>query len=176
LPSRAQFVIWNVHGACVAIALWILEPHFFGLSAAPDDASFAQYLRKYIILRSADDLVRRDFMASGSSGNFRRLDGWITPDARIFASGLIGVTNGPRLGNFFWSIYYLFPRHIDASLDEPPRFMSAGWLDGADCDSREELFKRGYDIQLDFGVGKPEEQQMRFLPLTGQKALRMKLP
>jgi hypothetical protein len=126
---------------------------------------------KYRRLLPADP-VRRDFMATSSSGNFRRLDQLIAPEAKLFASGLIGSENGRRLGNFFWAIYYLFPRRVEASLDTPPRFTSGGWLEGVDCGSVEELFNRGYDIQLNYGVGRPEEELMSFLPLRPERAFR----
>jgi hypothetical protein len=65
---------------------------------------------------------------------------------------------------------------VDASVNMPPRFTSEGWLDGVDCRSGEELFVRGYDIQLDYGVGQPAEEQMRFVPLRPERALRKTNP
>jgi hypothetical protein len=160
-----------VSGLCALFAVAVLAPHFRGAPAAADAAGIYQYWNKFQRL-SAADVVRREFMATTSSGNFRQLDQAIAPDARVFASGLIGKENGRRLGNFFWAIYYLFPRHIAASLDVPPRFTSAGWLDGRDARSSEELLQRGYDLQLDFGVGKPEEEMMRFNPLRPERVSR----
>jgi hypothetical protein len=165
-----------VTGLCAALAVLVLAPHLLGRPAAADGgAVFVDYYPKFQRLHPADP-VRRDFMATTSSGNFRRLDELIAPEAKLFASGVIGPENGARLGNFFWAIYYFFPRQVDASVNMPPRFTSEGWLDGVDCRSGEELFVRGYDIQLDYGVGQPAEEQMRFVPLRPERALRKTNP
>lgn len=171
-PPRAGWDRRLVHGACALLALAILAPHFFGAFAAIDDAPFSLYFQKYRLLRAEPDAVRRDFMAIPSSGNFRRIDRMLLPEARLFASGLIGEANGRRLGNFFFAVYYLFPRTIDVSLDEPPRFTGGGWLEGRDCQLQDLLLSRGYHVHLDFGLGAPESEQMRFTWLTTPPARR----
>jgi hypothetical protein len=172
IAPRAGWDQRLVHGACALLALTILVPHFFGAFAAVDDAPFSLYFRKYCLLRAEPDAVRRDWVAIPSSGNFRRIDRLLAPEARLFASGLIGEANGRRLGNFFFAVYYLFPRTIDASLDELPRFTSGGWLEGRDCSSQDSLRARGYHVHLDFSIGTPESEQMRFTWLTTPPARR----
>jgi hypothetical protein len=174
-PPAAPWDRRVVTGLCAALGVLILAPHLLGRPAAADGGAFIHYHRKYLLLLPADP-VRRDFMATKSSGNFRRLELMIAPEAKLFASGVIGPENGARLGNFFWAIYYLFPRQVDASLGAPPRFTSGGWLEGVDCGSSQELFNRGYDIQLDYGVGRPEDEQMRFVPLRPERAFRPATP
>lgn len=111
-------------------------------------------------------------MATTSSGNFRRIEQLLAPEATVFASGVLGPQNGARLGNLFWVIYYFFPRRVEVTLGAPPRYTAGGWIDGVDNSSPEQLLTRGYDVHLDFGVGAPEAQQMVFRPLRPERAFR----
>jgi hypothetical protein len=68
-------------------------------------------------------------------------------NARVFMTGMIGTTNGGRLGNYYYLTYYLFPREVAVSLDEP-RFTMNG-IQGRSTESDAEIQANGFDVRAD---------------------------
>lgn len=156
---------------CVVLGIAQVLPHFFGAPAAADQATFLNYGLKYHQL-SHTNITVRHHMAMIASSAFYQYDQALAPNAKVFASGLTGRTNGQRLGLLFFAVYYLFPRQVDVSVGRPPRLTVEGWIDATESYSDEDLAARGYDVCLKFLGGDPGSEQVFILPLTGTAGLR----
>jgi hypothetical protein len=80
----------------------------------------------------------------------RQLDKALPEDARVFFSGMVGETNGPKLGYYYFLRNYLFPRDVQISLGTNLTY-GEGWFDGTPCDSPEELATNGFDLLIRYG-------------------------
>ena len=98
-------------------------------------------------LANTPDIVRRDFAVNHAAGTFRLLDLSIPANARVFMTGMTGTVNGDRLGNYYYLTYYLFPRDVAVTLDEP-HFTKDGFQ-GHGTDSDAEMMAKGYDVRAD---------------------------
>ena len=97
------------------------------------------------------NLVQRDSYCVPLSAYGRALDRALPPDARVFFSGMVGETNGPKLGYYFFLRNYLFPREVAISLGDKPIF-NVGWFAGTPCDSPAELETNGFDLLVRYGT------------------------
>jgi len=99
------------------------------------------------------ELARNDdiFVADGAliplAGECRKLDMTFPRDARIFIRGMTGRTNIINAGLYFFVTYYLFPRDIAVSLDQPARFTRDGFI-GRVSDSDAELASNRFDVVI----------------------------
>jgi len=98
-------------------------------------------------LANTPDIVKRDFVVDPAAGADRTLDLTLPVNARVFMTGMIGTTNGGRLGNYYYLTYYLFPREVAVSLDEP-RFTMDG-IQGRSTESEKEIRANGFDVRAD---------------------------
>ena len=84
--------------------------------------------------------------------------------ARIFMPDMIGPTNYNKIGSYFFVTYYLFPREVGVSVDQPTRLTKDGFL-GRTAESDQEILTNGYDAIVDFPPG--ESLTLRLLrPLS----------
>ena len=107
--------------------------------------------RRVTILRKITDPTERDPLCISRISSVRRLDHVLSPDARVFVSGMIGETNGPMTGYYFFIRNYLFPRDVQISLGSEIIFHEKGWIEGTPCDSPEELRMNGFDLLIRYG-------------------------
>ena len=99
------------------------------------------------LLANIPDIVKRDDMVSVTSGGDRRFDMQLPANARLFITGVTGTTNTSKLGYYYYLTYYLFPREVAVSLDQP-RFAMDGFQ-GRSTESDAEIWANGFDMRLD---------------------------
>jgi hypothetical protein len=97
------------------------------------------------------NIVDRVNIMNTDAGFGRGLDLILPGNARVFMAGVTGNTNGSSLGHYYFVTYYLFPREVAVSLDEP-RFTMNG-IQGRSTDSDAEMLANGFDVCVNL---KPE--------------------
>jgi hypothetical protein len=100
------------------------------------------------------------------SGMGPALDLALPKNARVFMPDMTGPTNYAKIGQFYFLTYYLFPREIGVSVDQPARQTKDGFLGGT-AESDQEILANGYDVRLDFTPGSShvECKVLRDLPV-----------
>jgi hypothetical protein len=81
-------------------------------------------------------------------GQCRAMDLALPKDARVFIPDMTGPTNYAKIGCYYFITYYLFPREVGVSLDQPGRQTKDGFV-GKPATSNREIFTNGYDLRLD---------------------------
>ena len=81
---------------------------------------------------------------------------------------MTGPANYDKIGYYFYSVYYLFPREVGVSVDQPTRMAYNGFL-GRTSESNQEILAHGFDVRFDIT---PDAQ----LSAKSLKALSMRLP
>jgi hypothetical protein len=89
------------------------------------------------------------------------LDLALTKDTRVFMPDMTGPTNYGKIGYYYHATYYLFPREIGVSLDQPGRQTKDGFL-GRPAESDQEILAAGFDACLDIA---PDGSHVRFRQL-----------
>ena len=84
---------------------------------------------------------------------------------------MTGPTNYSRIGNYFFTTYYLFPREVGVSVDQPARLTKDGFP-GRTAASDQELLTNGYDAIVDF----PPEETLTLRLLRPLSELPIKEP
>lgn len=158
-----------------ALAVLVAAPQFAHRACRGRDClSLWHCPAKYRALAPANP-VWRDFSITSTDGVLRQMDDSLSPDARAFVIGVLGETNGQRLGLLFAINDHLFPRRVDISLDEPPRFRGSGWFSGRAGASDLELALRGYDLVIDLSQSFQESQNMWLRRLTPRGAVSIQI-
>ncbi len=109
--------------------------------------------------------IERDSHCIGLAAMGREFDAGLSPDARVFVTGMLGPTNLPKAGNYYFMKNYLFPRDVEISLDGKA-FGGEDGFHGIPCDSPDVLRSNGFDVMIEFNDNRP-----RVIPLT-PKAFR----
>lgn len=142
-----------------AVAFGLVAAQF---SDAQDPQSLSNLDKRVSVLEQVTNWVQRDkFYGIPLAGLGRQLDAVLAPDAKVFMSGMLGPTNGASLGYYYFLRNYLFPRHVQISLDGKATFNDIG-ASGIPCDSPEILKSNGYDVMIQFSDG----QIQQVIPLT----------
>lgn len=136
----------------VAAGLVIAQVHYAGNPAS--QLSLINLAQRVPLLESTTNWVQRDEYCVGLSALGRELDEEIPPDARVFMSGMLGKTNGSSLGYYYFMRNYLFPRHVEISLDGKAVFTSEDCITGVPCDSASILRSNGFDFWIKFANNK----------------------
>ena len=138
----AASVVLVVFG-CLMAAMQLLgyNSKRLGMASVAGSLSMAEYLA------NTPDIMKRDKVVNVAAGADRALDLELPPDARVFMTGMTGTTNGARLGNYYYLTYYLFPRKVAVTLDEP-RFTTAGFQ-GRSTESDEIIRANGFNVRAD---------------------------
>jgi hypothetical protein len=118
------------------------------------------------MLESTTNWVTRDSYCVGLSAYGRALDQALAPDARVYMSGMIG-DNGGSLGYYYFLRNYLFPRHLEISLDGKGVFVSEGIVSGIASDDPELIRSNGFDLFIRF-----TNNNMQLIPLTPKGELK----
>jgi hypothetical protein len=79
----------------------------------------------------------------------RRLDLMLPTNARVFMTYMTGPTNFAKVYFYYFAAYYLFPREIGVSVDQPARLTEWGFP-GRAAGSDQEILTNGFDARLDF--------------------------
>jgi hypothetical protein len=111
-------------------------------------ASLVQSFLRMEMLPGITNIVDRSMEYNSASGTFRRLDFQLQSDAHIFMSDMTGPTNYSKIGYYFYGAYYLFPREIRVSMEQPNRLAYNGFL-GRTSESDDELITNGIDVRFD---------------------------
>jgi hypothetical protein len=98
------------------------------------------------------------------SGMEPMLDLALPKDARVFMMNMTGPTNYAKIGQFYFTTYYLFPREIGVSVDQPARLTKDGLL-GKTAESDQEILSNGFDVRLDITSGGETIKLLRHLTL-----------
>lgn len=133
-------------------------------SSAPDpqsqQISLSSLDQRVPVLEQITNWVQRDQFCVPLAAYGRALDAALAPDARVFMTGMLGPTNQGSLGYYYFLRNYLFPRHVETSLDGHARNTMEG-LAGVPCDSPDVLRSNGYDLMIQFS-----NNQLHLIPLT----------
>ena len=83
-----------------------------------------------------------------ASGTFQYADLILPTNARVFMTDMTGPANYDKIGYYFYSVYYLFPREIGVSVDQPTCMAYNGFL-GRTSESDQEILAHGFDVRFD---------------------------
>jgi hypothetical protein len=83
-------------------------------------------------------------------------------DARVFMPDMTGPTNYGKIGYYYFATYYLFPREIGVSVDQPARQTKDGFP-GKPAESDQEILANGFDVILN--AAPLECKMLRELPI-----------
>jgi hypothetical protein len=108
-------------------------------------------------------IVERTGASSPGNGNARYLDLVLPTDARIFMTDMTGATNAGKAGYYYYTTYYLFPREVAVSLDQP-RFIAEGF-EGRSSESDAEILSHGFDVRIDAPNGVSQIKAFHRIPM-----------
>lgn len=131
-----------------------------------NQTSLANLDKRVAMLRQTSDPIQRDGMCVGLSALGRQLDRALQPDARVYLTGMLGASNAPATGYYYFLRNYLFPRDVEISVG-PTVFHIDGFY-GTPADSPGILKSNGFDIVLGF-----PNNQIQVLPLTPKGVLNV---
>jgi len=100
-------------------------------------------------LAAISDISKRDGQFNPASESHRHLDLMLPIDARVFMPDMTGPTNYGKIGYYYFATYYLFPREIGVSMDQPARQTKDGFL-GKTSESDQEILSNGFDVRIDY--------------------------
>ena len=135
-------VLLVVFGCCV-VTVQLLGYNSKRLGMASVAGSFL----KEKDLAQISDIAERDNAVNPAAGSDRRLDLLLPENARLFMTGMTGTSNGAKAGHYYYLTYYLFPREVAVSLDQP-RFTQNGFQ-GRSTESDAEMLANGFDMRVD---------------------------
>jgi hypothetical protein len=98
-------------------------------------------------LANIHSIADRDREVSEASASDRYIDLMLPEDTRVFMTGMTGPTNHDKIGCYSYMIYYVFPRQIDVSVEQPTRITKDGFS-GRTIESDQEIFARGYGMRV----------------------------
>jgi hypothetical protein len=98
------------------------------------------------------NIVDRSRECNAASGTGRYYDLVLPKSARVFMTDMTGPTNHNKMWYYIYTTYYLFPREIGVSMDQPTRMTYNGFL-GRTSESDEEILTNGFDVRFDFLPG-----------------------
>ena len=112
-------------------------------------SSVAQSYLRVKQLAVISDIVKRDELTIPASGLCRYVDLALPKDARVFMTDMTGPTNYNKVYYYYYVTYYLFPREVAVSVDQPARLAKWGFL-GRAAESDQEILTNGYDAIVAF--------------------------
>lgn len=138
-----------VNALLAGFTLFVISWQFRGkeLQSNPD-ASLIRSCFRGELLANIPDIVKREDQNYLASGRGRYLDLLLPEDARVFMTDMTGPTNYDKIGFYMYLTYYLFPREIGVSIDQPTRLTHDGFL-GRTSKSNQEILDHRYDVRID---------------------------
>lgn len=144
-----------------AVALGLLSSQFSYADDPGNQLSLQNLDNRVSLLESTGtNWIQRDKYCMGLSAYARSLDQVLQPGARVYLTDMLGATNAPKLGFYYFFKNYLFPREVAISLDGKAT-NGFGGFSGIPCDSPELLKSNGFDLMIDFSGNQPN-----LIPLT----------
>jgi hypothetical protein len=144
-----------------AMAFGLVAAQFSYASDPQNQSSLANLNQRVPFLEQITNRIERDKYCVPLSAMGRSLDAAIAPNAKVFMTGMLGPTNSGSLGYYYFFRNYLFPRHVQISLDGCATNIGEEF-DGVPCDSPDILKSNGYDVVILFANG----QIQQVIPLT----------
>jgi hypothetical protein len=145
----------------VAVAAGLVIAQFSYAQDPNSQISLANLDKRADVLSQITDPVEREKLDIGLSAEGRQLDAVIPKDARVFMTGMVGHTNQPSLGYYYFFRNYLFPRDLEISLDQG-HFGKGGFY-GTTTDDPEVARTNGFDLMIRF-----DNNSLQFIPLTAK--------
>ncbi len=116
-------------------------------------------------LSGITNVVDRGWANIAASGTGWYFDLVLPTNARVFMTDMTGPTNYSKLGYYYFITYYLFPREIGVSVDQPTRMAYNEFL-GRTSESDQEILAHGFDVRIDCTAGSQFHMAaLRDLPL-----------
>jgi hypothetical protein len=143
-----------VAASLVAFASLVITWQFRHYDGGEKDAysSLAQSFLRGEQLANISIIVARSREFILASGTCWYYDLVLPKNARIFMMDMTGPTNYDKIGYYFYITYYLFPREIGVSVDQPTRMAKDGFL-GRTAESDQEILARGFNVRFDISPG-----------------------
>ena len=117
-----------------------------------DYGIIASVIQSYVRSRqlaATHDIVKRDQLTIPASGLCRYIDLVLPKTGRVFMTDMTGVTNCQKIIYYYYVTYYLFPREVGVSLDQPAHPTQDGFP-GRAAVSDQEIRATGYDAVVAF--------------------------
>jgi hypothetical protein len=102
------------------------------------------YIRAVNLPKISDIAQREDALTAKEC---RFFDLVLPKDTRVFMTDMTGPTNFPKIGYYYYATYYLFPREVGVSVDQPTRITKDGFL-GRTAQSDQEIITNGFDVRI----------------------------
>jgi len=164
-PSpQAVSINWGAFAATLlvgCVAFWLVAcQYYFAQNPADVNVSVINLNARVLVLEQITNWCDRDSLCIPLAADARMLDTTLDPRARVFVTGMLGQTNAPKLGFYYFLRNYLFPRDVDISLDGKAVPESYGFS-GVACDSKSVLKTNGFDLMIQV-----VNNQLKLTPLT----------
>jgi hypothetical protein len=98
----------------------------------------------------------------------RQLGLGLPKDARVFVNDMLGPTNRSKILWYGYLTYYLFPREIAVSVEQPAKYTKDGFV-GRPPRSAQELLANGFDVVVET-TPQPDHIPVRLLHALANKA------
>jgi hypothetical protein len=127
--------------------------------------SLAQSFLRGERLAGISNIVDRSQEYLSAAGTSQYFDLVLPKNARVFMMDMTGPTNNFKMVIYHYMTYYLFPREIGVSVDQPTRMTKDGFL-GRTAESDQEILANGFDVRVSISsVYKTQVKALRDLPL-----------
>jgi len=126
--------------------------------------SIPQFAGKLRALAGMTNMLEFDATANPFDAACRRLDLGLPPNARVYLDDMLGATNLNRAHRYQYLAYYLFPREVATSLDQPARITREGFV-GRAAKSYEEMATNDFDAVVVAGASTIKGRPLRDLAL-----------
>jgi hypothetical protein len=147
---KIQWPAFVVTLLVAAVAIGLLAAQLSWADDGESQLSLANLDKRVPLLESVTNWTERDhYFGIPLSAMGRELDASLDPSARVFVSGMLGPTNLPKAGYYYFLKNYLFPREVEISLDGKSFSGSDGFY-GVPCSSPDVLRSNGFDLLIDF--------------------------
>ena len=128
-------------------------------------ASLAQSFLRGEKLSGISNIVDRSREFIPVAGPGRYFDLILPINARVFMTDMTGPANYSKIVYYYYYTYYLFPREVGVSVDQPTRIAYNGFP-GRTSESDEEILAHGFDVRFDYSQGELlNVKPLRELPL-----------
>jgi hypothetical protein len=141
------------------VALCLVWPQIFPDPEQPNQMNLPNLGKRAVMLRPVTNPIQRDSVCIGLSALGRQIDQALQPSARVYLADMLGPTNAPALGYYYFLRNYLFPRDVEISLG--PVVFHDKDIEGTGSDSPDVIKSNGFDIILAF-----PNNQIQAIPLT----------
>jgi hypothetical protein len=115
-------------------------------------SSLAQSFLRGGRLAAITNIVDRSEEYILASGTFQYYDLVLPENACVFMTDMAGPTNWNKLMYYYYATYYLFPREIGVSIDQPTH-MTPDRFPGRTTKSDQEILAHGFDVRFDIAPG-----------------------